>query len=809
METFFQDLRYAARMLIKNPGFSMIAVVALALGIGANTAIFSVVNAVLLRPLPYKNPDRLVTLWQDHRQQGGPEDEWASPDNFFDWRDKNQAFDHVTALIGWVPTLTGTGEPEDLTGAAVSHDTFAMLGIEPIQGRSFRPEEDQVGAEKVVVLSHRLWSRRFSADPGVIGRSLTLGGESFTVIGVMPATFTLPIIADVELWRTFRPALGPVTCGRGCVTVRVMARLKPETTIDGARAEMSALAAGLAEQYPDSNSGVGITIIGLKERVVGETKTALIVLLAAVALVLLIACANVANLLLARASVREKEIAVRAALGAGRLRLIRQLLTESVLLGLIGGVLGLLLAFWMVEFLVRLSPDGTPRVNEIGIDAQVLAFTIAIAVLTGLVFGLVPALQSSKPNLNQTLKEGRGAGEATRRRRLRNVLVVAEIALALMLMVGAGLLMKSFYNLIHVDPGFNATNVVTMRVALPRTRYPERHQPAAFFAQLTERVSGLPGVEAAAGISTLPLGGGGTDSDFIIEGRPEAGPGEQQPVAWYSSVTPAYFNAMGVKLIKGRLFTEQDRADSPRAVIIAETMARRYFPGEEPLGKRIGNRSGPSEILWREIVGVVADVKHFGLETSARPTMYLPHGQSPARLMILTVRASSDPMNLAAAVRREVTSLDSNLAVSNVRTMEQVVGESVAAPRFTLLLLGIFAGLAMILAAVGIYGVISYSVTQRTHEIGLRMALGAGASDVLKMVVGQGALLALIGVAIGLAGAFGVTRLMSTLLFNVSATDPLTFALIATLLVGVALAASFIPARKAAKVDPMAALRCE
>jgi putative ABC transport system permease protein len=809
MDTFFQDLHYAARMLIKNPGFSMIAVVALALGIGANTAIFSVVNAVLLRPLPYRNPDRLVTLWQDHRERGGPEKEWASPDNFFDWRDKNQAFDHVTALVGWVPTLTGLGEPEDLTGAAVSHDTFTMLGVEPIQGRTFRPDEDQVGAEKVVVLSHRLWSRRFNADPDLIGKSLTLGGESFTVIGVMPAGFTMPIIRDVELWRTFRPALGPVTCGRGCLTIRVMARLRPESTIEGARAEMSALAGALAEQYPQPNSGVGTTIVGLQEQVVGETKTALMVLLAAVALVLLIACANVANLLLARASVREKEIAVRAALGAGRPRLVRQFLTESVLLGLTGGVLGLLLAFWMVELLVTLSPDGTPRVDEIGIDAPVLAFTIAVAVLTGLVFGLVPALQSSNPNLNQTLKEGRGAGEATRRRRLRSVLVVSEIALALMLMVGAGLLMKSFFNLIHVDPGFNATNVVTMRVALPRTRYPERHQPAAFFAQLTERVGQLPGVEAAGAISTLPLGGGGTDSNFIIEGRPEAPPGEEDPVAWYSSVTPAYFRAMGIKLIKGRLFTEQDRADSAGAVIIAETLARRYFPGEEPLGKRIGNRTGPGQIQWREIVGVVADVKHFGLETTARPTMYLPHGQSPARLMILTIRAASDPMNLAGAVRSQVASLDSNLAVSNIRTMEQVVAESVAAPRFTLLLLGIFAGLALILAGVGIYGVMSYSVTQRTHEIGLRMALGAGASDVLKLVVGQGAVLALIGVAIGLAGAYGVTRLMSTLLFNVSATDPLTFVSIALLLVGVALAASFIPARKASKVDPMAALRCE
>jgi putative ABC transport system permease protein len=711
-------------------------------------------------------------------------------------------------MVGWVPTLTGAGEPETLTGAAVSHDTFTMLGIEPIQGRSFRPEEDQVGAERVVVLSHRLWSRRFNANPDLIGRSLTLGGESFTVIGVMPAGFNQPVIPDVELWRTFRPALGPSTCGRACLTIRVMARLKPESTIEAARAEMSTLSAGLAQQYPEANHGIAITIVGLQEQLVGETKTALTVLLAAVALVLLIACANVANLLLARASVREKEIAVRAALGASRRRLVQQLLTESVLLGLFSGVLGLLLAFWIVELLISISPAGTPRVDEISIDTPVLVFNLVVALVTGFAFGIVPALQSSKPNLNQSLAEGRGAGEATRKRRLRSILVVCEIALALVLMVGAGLLMKSFYKLMNVDPGFNADNVVTMRVALPRTRYPELHQSAAFFVALNERVSALPGVETAGATSTLPLGGGGTDADFIIEGQPEARPGEQDPVAWYSSVTPEYFKSMGIKLIKGRFFTDQERADSSGAVIIAEAMARRYFPGEEPLGQRIGSGGG-GQIRWREIVGVVADVKQFGLETEARPTLYLPHSQSPSRLMVLTIRATSDPLNLAAAVRAQVTALDNNLAVSNIRTMEEVVGRSVASPRFTLLLLGAFAGLALILAALGIFGLISYSVTQRTHEIGLRMALGAGASDVLKMVVGEGAVLALIGVALGLVGAFAATRMMSSLLFDVSATDPLTYSLIALLLVGVALTASFIPARRAVKVDPMAALRCE
>jgi len=568
---------------------------------------------------------------------------------------------------------------------------------------------------------------------------------------------------------------------------------------------MSVLAASLAEAYPEANTGVGITIVGLQEQLVGQVRLGLLVVLAAVALVLLIACLNVANLLLARASARAKEIALRAALGAGRARLMRQLLTESVILALGGGAIGLLLAYWIVDLLIAFSPPGTPRVDEIGIDAPVFVFTLAISVLTGVVFGLFPALQLSKPDLNQSLNEGRGTRDASSGNRLRSLLVVAEVAFALMILVAAGLAMKSFANLLHVEPGFNAEHIVTMTVSLPRSKYPEQHQSAAFFMRLLESTSRLPGVEAAGAISSLPLSGGGTDADFVIKGRPEPRPGEE-PVAWYSSVTPDYFRAMGIRLVKGRLFTELDGPDSPAAVIITEDMARRFFPEEEPLGKQIGSGArGP----WREIVGVVADVKHFGLEQDARPTMYLAHSQFPARGMALTVRTTSTPAALAAAVRDGVAVLDGDIPVSNVRTMEEIISASVASPRFTLALLATFAGLALLLAAVGVYGIVSYSVTQRTHEIGLRIALGAHTVDVVKLVVGQAAILAVAGVSAGVAGALAVTRLMETLLFGVSATDPVILIVIALLLFGVALTASFIPARRAAKVDPMIALRRE
>jgi len=803
MQTLWQDLRYGFRMLIKNPGFMAVAVIALALGIGANTAIFSVVNAVLLRPLPYRQPEQLVMVWEDYRGRGGPEREWLSPADLQDWREQNQIFEHIAAMNNWGPTLTGQAEPEMLVGAAVSHNMFAALGIEPSLGRSFRPEEDKAGAERVVVLSHSLWQRRFGSDTGIVGKALTLSGDSYTVVGVMPASFKFPVIANVELWRTLQPGLNP-NCQRGCVTLRAIARLKPEVTLERARTEMNAIARRIEEQFPDTNKGVGATLIPLHEQLVGNIRQAMLVLLGAVAFVLLIACANVANLMLARSAAREKEMAVRAALGAGRGRIVRQLLTESLLLALVGGTLGLVLAYWMVDLLVRFSPQGAPRVDEIAIDGRVLGFTLGIALLTGVVFGLAPALQVSRTDLNHSLKEGgRDAQSGARGGRLRGALVVAEMALALMLLVGAGLMIKSFVMLQRVDAGFNPDHVLTLNIALPRINYPDRPQIVAFYTQLLDRIKALPGVQSAGLTSSLPLTGNNTDVNFLVEGRPQP-PSNQQPAAWYSQVSPDYFRAMGMRLVKGRVFTEQDNEQAPRVVIISETLARRYFPGEDPLGKRIGSPNN-----WREIVGVMTDVKHFGLETDARPSMFLADRQSPARFMAVVVRTAGEPLQIASAVRGAVWAGDKNLAVANVTPMTQLVSASIAQPRFILLLLGVFAGVALTLAAVGIYGVMSYSVTQRTREIGVRMALGARPRDVMRLVVGQGLLLTAAGVGIGLGGAVALTRLMNTLLFGVKPTDPVTFAVITLLLTSVALLACYLPARRAMKVDPMIALRYE
>ena len=807
MQNLLQDLRYAVRMLYANRGFTAVALLALALGIGANTAIFSVVNSVLLRPLPYRDPQRLVMIWENYQQRGGPEREWASPADFRDFRDQAHSFEHVGALLGWQPTLTGQDEPEDLQGGAVSHDTFAMLGVEPALGRSFSADEDRAGAERVVVVSHKLWQRRFAADPAVVGRTLLLSGESYTVIGVMPRAFRFPILPDTEIWRTAGPLLAAnPNCDRGCVILRMIARLRTDVTIDSARAEMAGLAQQIAERFPESNKGVGVTLVTLHEQIVGDVRPAMLVLLGAVGLVLLIACANVANLLLARAAAREKEVAIRAALGATRVRLIRQHLTESLVLAVAGGALGLTLAFWLVDLLVSFAPKGTPRVDQIAIDGGVLAFTFSIAVLTGVVFGLAPAVLSSRTDFNSSLKEGgRDTSSTSRGARVRSLLVVSEVALALMLLVGAGLLIRSFVNLQRVDPGFDAKSVLRVDVTLPRTRYPERTQAAVFYKQLLDKVAELPGVQSAGAVSSLPLGGGGTDSNFAIEGRPPVEAGRPQ-VAWYSSVTPGYFRAMGIRLLGGREFTDEDNADARKAVLISESMARRYFPDEDPLGKRLVFGGGKD---LREIVGVISDVKFFGLNLDARPAMYFPHAQSPARGMSLVVRTQSDPMTLAAAIRSQVLGLDRDLALSNVMTMEELVGVSLAEPRFTLLLLGVFAAVAMLLSAIGVYGVVSYSVTQRSHEIGVRMALGAQTRDVLKLVIVQGMMLVLSGVGIGLAAAVALTRVMESLLFGVSATDFSTFALTSVVLAGVALAACFVPARRATRVDPMTALRCE
>ncbi|MBL8203167.1 MAG: ABC transporter permease [Blastocatellia bacterium] len=805
MNDLFRDVLYGLRTLRKAPGFTLIAIFTLALGIGATTAIFSVVNAVLLRSLPLPKAERLMTIWEDYRAKDGPELEWTSPTGFSDWRDQAQSFDHVAAWQGWQPTLTGQAEPEQLIGATVSYNTLEMLGVLPNQGRTFRKEEDQRGAEKVVILSHGLWQRRFGGDPSLIGKPISLMGENWTVVGVMPAGFQFPVIPKADLYRTLMPSLGE-GCQRGCLTLRVIARLKEGVTEMQARSELETLARNIAQQFPESNAGVGVTLKPLHDYLTRDVKTPMYALLGAVALLLLIACANVANLLLARSATREKEIAIRAALGAGRGRIVRQLLAESVLLALIGGGLGLLVSYWMVDLLVSFSPDGTPRLSEVVVDRRVLGFSLGLSVLTGLLFGLAPAWQISRTDVHQSLRDsGKGTPSAQRGRRALGAMVVAETALALMLLVGAGLLMKSFVQLQRVDPGFNPNGVLTAVINLPRANYPERPKVIAFYQQLLERVSALPGVQSAGAVSSLPMGGFNSDTGIVIEGRP-APPPNQQPGAWFSSVSLDYFRTMATPLRAGRWFTERDNAQSPKVIIVNETFVRRYYPNDNPIGKRIGDGRPDG---WREIVGVVGDVKHFGLSEESRPSMFFPDQQAGSPRMVLVMRTSNDPLSLTAAVRGAVASLDNNLAVATIKTMEQVTAESIATPRFTLLIFGLFSTLALLLAAAGIYGVMSYSVTERTHEIGIRMALGASVRDVLQLIIGQGLKLTLLGTTIGLLAAWGLTRWMKSLLFDVSATDPITFVVVAILLGFVAFLACYLPARRATKVDPMIALRCE
>ena len=800
MQTLIQDLRYGLRMLLNKPGFAAVAVITLALGIGANTAIFSVVNAVLLSSLPYNDPARLVTVLHDDSKP-------VAPANFFDWRDQNQVFESIAAAQYWTPNLTGRDRPEHLDALQLTADMFHLLGVNPSLGRTFIAGEDQPGNEHVVILGHRLWERRFGGDAAVVGQQITLDGESYTVVGVMPPNFQFaPFWATrAELWAPLN--LATRIDDRGGQSLRVFARLKPGVTPEQAQAEMETIHQRLEQQYPESNKGLIVSVDPLLEKVVGKTRPALLILLGAVGFVLLIACANVANLMMAKAAARQKEIAVRTALGATRGRIIRQLLTESVLLALAGGAMGLLLAAWGIDALVALSPANLPRVQTVSLDRYVLGFTLAISVLTGVLFGLAPALHASKLDLNEALKEGERGSTEGKRSGIRRLLVISEIALALILLVGGGLMIRSFLRLQSIDPGFNPRNVLTMTVSLAGSQHSTSTKRLVFFDELLGRIESLPGVQSASGINHLPLGGDTWGIGFAIEGRPLPPPGER-PGAVYRIVRPHYFQTMGATLLEGRDFTERDNESAPGVVIINETFARRHWPNEDPIGKRIRiaiDESGP-----REIVGVVKDVKQRDWTAEPQPEMYLPHFQAAApRYLTLVVRADSNPLNLAAAVEGEVWAIDKNLPVSEVRSMEEVIAASIAQQRFNVLLLGIFASVALILAAVGIYGVMSYSVTQRTQEIGIRMALGAQTSDVLKMVVGQVMKLVAIGIGAGLIGAFLLTRLLSSLLYQVSATDPVTFAVIALVLTSVALLACYLPARRAAKVDPMTALRYE
>ena len=801
MTTLIQDLRYALRMLLKNPGFAAVAVIALALGIGANTAIFSVVNTILLRSLPYDDPDRLMVVKENKLPQF-PEFS-VSPGNFLDWQKQNASFEKLAAVQGSSYNLvTGDAEPERLDGARVSAGLFEMLGVKPVQGRTFLEEEDQPGHQNVVVLSSNLWKRRFGSDPNIIGQSITMSAASYTIIGIMPPSFQFPD-RDIDLWTPIAFTAAQAQ-QHGSHYVAVIGRLKPGVTTEQARTEMSGIAARLAEQYPNSNAGWSTIVVPMQQFEVRDIKPALLVLLGAVALVLLIACANVANLLLARSTARQKEIAIRTALGASRSRVVRQLLTESVLLAVVGGGAGLLLAAWGTRSLLALAPEDLPRVKDVALDGRVLGFTLLVTLITGIVFGLVPALQASRPNLNETLKEG-GRGTTGGHHRIRSSLVITEVALALVLLVGAGLLIRSFIRLQQVNPGFNTKNAMSANVALPGRKYPNSDQYLSFFTQLMEKIAALPGVVAVGATQSLPIQGDYLVG-FNIQGRPPDPPGEDKSTNYYA-VTPDYFKAMGIPLLRGRLFTEQDSKNAPRVAVINETMARTYFSDEDPIGKGINLSQGREG--FREIVGIVGDVKQYGLAQPTTLQTYEPYLQMPFSAVTLIVRTEGNPAALSGSIRSEVLALDKEQPVSRIRTLDQIISGSVQQQRFTMLLLGVFAAVALILAAVGLYGVMSYAVTQRTHEIGIRMALGANTGNVLRLVVGHGMLLALIGVVIGLGGAFAFTRLMSKLLFAVSTTDPVTFVGISVLLTGVALVACLVPARRATKVDPMVALRHE
>jgi putative ABC transport system permease protein len=808
MRTLLQDVKFGCRALAKNPGFTVVAVLALALGVGANSAIFSVVNATLLNPLPFPEEGQLLRLGEGRRGGSQPERGSFSFPDYRDLQQQSRTLAHVAAFLNSGTMLTGEGlDSERVYGADVSPEYFAVLGTGPELGRVFTHEEDHPEAG-VIVISHGLWQRRFGGRRDVIGQQLKMSNSSSTIVGVMPEGFEFPFRADrQDFWEPLNDRPAPDREQRDSHSYRVIARMKPGVTIEQANAELDTISRRLEQQYPDSNTTVLIASASMHEEMTRDVRPALLILLGAVGLVLLIACVNVANLLLARAAGRQKEIAIRTALGASRRRVVRQLLTESLLLSFAGGACGLLLALWGMDVLVAAGPSDIPRVAQAGLDARVLAFTLLISVLTGIAFGLAPALQASRPDLTGALKEGsRGATEGPRRSRVRSALVVAEVAVSLVLLISAGLLIRSFVRLMQNDPGFDPARVVALDIPLGRMRYNTPEKQADFFARLVSRVRAMPNVEAAGLVSNLPLGNSIDELTFNIDGRPPFPPGAM-PQAHYTIVSPGYFEALKIPLRSGRMFTEHDDARSPNVMLVSEELARKYFPGENPIGRRLITDAAVPPF---EIVGVVGDARRVSLAAEAEPEFYVPFGQAAQRRTNLVVRSDTgDAATLTATLRGAVAELDKDQLIWQTRTLDQLVAASVAGRRFNMTLLGLFASVAMLLAALGLYGVMAYSVTRRTHEIGIRMALGARGSDVLRMVVGQGMRLAAVGVAVGLAAAFAVTRVLASLLYGVTATDPLTFAGLAGLLGAVAFLASYIPARRATKVDPMVALRYE
>ena len=833
MNSLLQDLRFGLRMLIKNPVFTLVAVVTLALGIGANTAIFSVVDAVLLRPLPYPEANRLVFLWSTMNSQGVPIAGSALPD-YYAWRDQNRVFDGLAGFYNGDFNLSSPGSaPELIQGAYITSNLFQVLKISPSLGRLFTSEEEQFGKHRVVLLSYGLWQRRFAGNREIVGRDIKLGGEDYTVAGVMPRG--LPFfdnLPEVELWTPISFAPNDNMATRNNHFVNLVGRLKPGVTAEQAQSDVSTIAKSMEEQLP-GNKGLGALIVPMQEQLAGDSRKALLVLLGAVGFVLLVACVNVANLLLARASVRAKELAIRASLGASRARIMRQVIIECLPLGLIGGLLGTLLAVWGIDLLSSFLPASLPRGNAINVNSRVLLFTFGLALLTIFIFGLLPALQAARADVRESLNEGGRSGIGSRKQgRMRRLLVIAEVALALVLLVASGLMVRSFIKLRQVDLGFTAHNVLTLRVPLPEAKYPtpktadDPRDPAglAFYEQVLQRVRSLPGVESATAATLLPLGAGQGWGKFLtVEGHP-ADSIDKVPLVRFALASPDYFRTLGIALRQGRSFATEDKSNSQPVAIINETLARRFFPNENPVGKTIW--MGPPENLLppevitlvnrfprRLIVGVVSDVKGGSLNQPTPSLVYAPLTQHRregwSNNLMLAVQTSTTPEALTSAIREQVRGLDPDQPVTSVRTMDQLLSRTLSEAKFSLLLFGLFAALALVLAAIGIYGVMATAVTQRTHEIGLRMALGAQKRDVLRLVIGQGMTLVLIGVAAGLASAVALTRLMSTLLFGVSATDPMTLALITLLLGAVALLACYLPARRATKVDPMVALRYE